>query len=71
MMFEIPFTIMFGVLMVMAGVAMLGIIIHIATLPFLFAWAVMHRRGGAFLNANPVLTILALPMVLFVMGMLA
>ena len=69
-MFEIPFTIITSVIIVMAGVTMLGIIIHIGTLPFLFAWAVMHRRGGAFLNANPVLILLALPMTLFVLGSL-
>ena len=48
-------------ILLMAFIAMVGAIIHILTLPFLFVWAVMHRRGWEFIKDNPIIILLSVP----------
>ena len=62
-MFDMFFSIWVIPILIMLGIVTVGITIHLLTLPFLFVWAVLHRRGWQFLKDNPVLMLAAIPII--------
>ncbi len=60
---EVIFQTWMAPVFIMAFVAMVGGVIYAATLPFLFVWAVTQRRGMEFLNDNPLLILMSVPVI--------